>query len=89
MKSEHYDSNMKMREVIADTPVLLMALSRFNIPLGFGDETIAQVCARAAVDTNTWAIVSSPNPRGIVNRERAIRSTGVSAMTSLIFMLES
>ncbi|MBD5281542.1 MAG: helix-turn-helix transcriptional regulator [Bacteroides sp.] len=59
MKSEHYDSNMKMREVIADTPVLLMALSRFNIPLGFGDETIAQVCARAAVDTNTFLAVAS------------------------------
>lgn len=59
MKSEHYDSKMKMREAIADTPVLLMALSRFNIPLGFGDETIGEVCARAGVDTDTFLAVAS------------------------------
>lgn len=59
MKSEHYDAKMKMRDAIADTPVLLMALSRFNIPLGFGDDTIDEVCRRAEVDTNTFLAVAS------------------------------
>lgn len=59
MKTEHYDSKMKMREVISDTPVLLMALSRFNIPLGFGDDTIEEVCVRSGVDTDTFLAVAS------------------------------
>lgn len=59
MKSEHYDATMKMRDAIADTPVLLMALSRFNIPLGFGDDTIAEVCKRSGVDTDTFVAVAS------------------------------
>ncbi len=59
MKSEHYDAKMKMRDAIADTPVLLMALSRFNIPLGFGDDTIDEVCSRAEVDTDTFLAVAS------------------------------
>lgn len=59
MKSEHYDLKMKMRDAIADTPVLLMALSRFNIPLGFGDETIGEVCSRAGVDADTFLAVAS------------------------------
>lgn len=59
MKIEHYDSKMKMRDAIADTPVLLMALSRFNIPLGFGDDTIDDVCRSAGVDTDTFIAVAS------------------------------
>lgn len=59
MKLEHYDSKLKMREAIAESPALLMALSRFNIPLGFGDETIAEVCTNAGVDTDTFLAVAS------------------------------
>lgn len=59
MKPEHYHSNIKMRDLIAESPVLLMALSRFNIPLGFGDETIAEVCSKAGVDTDTFLAVAS------------------------------
>lgn len=59
MKSEHYDAKLKMRDAVADTPVLLMALSRFNIPLGFGDETIEEVCRDAGVDEDTFLAVAS------------------------------
>lgn len=59
MKTEYFDKTMKMREAIDDTPVLLMALSRFNIPLGFGDETIAEVCSHAGVDADTFIAVIS------------------------------
>ncbi|MDE6145455.1 MAG: hypothetical protein K2F96_04185, partial [Muribaculaceae bacterium] len=59
MKIEHYDAKMKMRDAIADTPVLLMALSRFNIPLGFGDDSIDEVCCNAGVDTDTFIAVAS------------------------------
>lgn len=49
----------KMRLAVAESPKLLMALSRFGIPLGFGDETIESVCCRAGVDTPTFLAVAS------------------------------
>lgn len=58
-KFAQFTPDTKMRDVIADTPVLLMALSRFGIPLGFGDESIDKVCRAAGVDTNTFLAVAS------------------------------
>lgn len=55
-----------MREVVADSPMLLMALSRFGIPLGFGDDTIAKVCERHGVDTGTFLAVASLVGRRVV-----------------------
>ena len=49
----------KMRSAVADSPKLLMALSRFGIPLGFGDDTIEAVCRRSGVDTPTFLAVAS------------------------------
>lgn len=54
-----YRSTDKLRDVVADQPLLLMTLSRFGIPLGFGDETVDQVCARVGVHTPTFLAVSS------------------------------
>jgi len=55
-----------MREVIADSPMLLMALSRFGIPLGFGDDSVGKVCQRAGVDVGTFLAVASLVGRRIV-----------------------
>lgn len=58
-KVNEFTAETKMRDVVADTPMLLMALSRFNIPLGFGDDSIAEVCTKAEVDVNTFLAVAS------------------------------
>lgn len=55
-----------MREVIADSPMLLMALSRFGIPLGFGEDSVAKVCERAGVDVGTFLAVASLIGRRVV-----------------------
>lgn len=55
-----------MREVIADAPMLLMALSRFGIPLGFGEDTVGKVCERAGVDVGTFLAVASLIGRRVV-----------------------
>ncbi len=55
-----------MREVIADSPMLLMALSRFNIPLGFGDGSVGKVCEQAGVDVGTFLAVASLIGRRVV-----------------------
>ena len=46
-----------MRGLLRDNNMLLMAVSRFDIPFGFGDDTVDGVCARANVDTNTFLAV--------------------------------
>lgn len=61
-----YRSSDKMREVVADAPVLLMALSRFGIPLGFGDDSVGKTCERAGVDTATFLAVASMVGRRVV-----------------------
>ena len=59
LKSREYRSNDRMRDIIADNTILLSALSRFEISLGFGDASIHDVCRRAGVDTNTFLAVTN------------------------------
>ncbi|MDE7388351.1 MAG: LuxR C-terminal-related transcriptional regulator [Muribaculaceae bacterium] len=48
-----------MRAAIADNNLLLMALSRFGIQLGFGDRTIERVCADSGVHCGTFIAVAN------------------------------
>ncbi len=48
-----------MRDLIDHNPMLLMALSRFGISLGFGDKTIADICAHQQVDCGTFLAVAN------------------------------
>ena len=54
-----YSGTDKMRDVVADSPMLLMALSRFGIPLGFSDDSVDEVCRRSGVHTPTFLAVAS------------------------------
>lgn len=48
-----------MRDIIADNPLLLPVLSRFGIPLGFGDSQVADVCKLNVVDCPTFLAVAN------------------------------
>lgn len=54
-----YAPGDKMRDIIADNNLLLMALSRFGIPLGFGDFSISKVCTDSNVDCGTFLAVAN------------------------------
>ncbi len=56
-KHSVYTSADKMSELICDNYPMLLVMSRFGIPLGFGDQTIAEVCADHGVDTGTFLAV--------------------------------
>lgn len=58
-KSEPYRASDKLRALIADNAQLLMALSRFGIPLGFGDKTVEEVCSHRGIDTRTFLSVAN------------------------------
>lgn len=47
----------RIRDLITDNNQLLMVLSRFDISLGFGDNTVEQVCRDNDVDTDTFLAV--------------------------------
>lgn len=58
-KISQYGPDDKMRDLIAHNNLLLMALSRFGISLGFADRTVAEVCADNGVDTPTFLAVAN------------------------------
>lgn len=54
-----YQSHERMRDVVDDNNLLLLVLSRFGIPLGFGDSTIRSVCHDNNVDITTFMAVAN------------------------------
>lgn len=54
-----YSAGQTMRSLISDNSLLLMALSRFGIPLGFGDKTVGEVCGQQEVDTSTFLAIAN------------------------------
>ena len=54
---KEYKSTDRMRDVVADNALLLPVMSRFGIPLGFGDSSVGHVCAAHNVDTPTFLAV--------------------------------
>lgn len=56
---EQYQPQHRLRDIIADNGLLLMALSRFGISLGFGDSTVADVCRSTGVDCDTFLAVAN------------------------------
>lgn len=60
MKTTHkYSSTDKMCNLICDNYSLLMVLSRFDLPLGFGDRTVQEVCDQHGVHCGTFLAVAN------------------------------
>ena len=70
IKTGEYAGEDKMISLISNDYRLLHVLSRFGIPLGFGDKTIKEVCEDEGVDCNTFlTVVNFMNDRNIGNSE--------------------
>jgi regulator of cell morphogenesis and NO signaling len=59
MKMHEYQISDRMRDIIDDNSSLLMVMSRFGIPLGFGDKTILEICTKHNVDEATFISVAN------------------------------
>ena len=59
MENESYGPDARLRDLVDDNNGLLLVLSRFAIPLGFGDASVSAVCADAGVDCNTFLAVAN------------------------------
>lgn len=58
-QGEPYRGDHLMRELIRDNSLLLMVLSRFDIPLGFGDMSVGETCSQHGVDASTFLSVAN------------------------------
>lgn len=56
-KTSKYAPTDKMSDLICGDYTLLQVLSRFDLPLGFGDKTVQEVCQENKVDCYTFLAV--------------------------------
>ncbi len=54
-----YTQSLKLRDIIADNSLLLMAISRFGLPLRLANQSVGEVCGSAGVDTATFLAVAN------------------------------
>lgn len=52
-----YNENDNLSALVTAEPELLLTLSHFGIPMGFGDKTIAQVCNEHGVDPQFFLLI--------------------------------
>ena len=52
-----FTSLSKMNDLIREDTSLLLTITRFGLPLGFGDKTVREVCLEQKVDTATFLAV--------------------------------
>lgn len=58
-QAKSYLPSQTMRSLISDNSLLLMALSRFGISLGFGDNTVEEICRRQGIDCPTFLAIAN------------------------------
>ena len=53
-KTNNYVPTDKMSDLICGNYTLLQVMSRFDLSLGFGDQTVQEVCRANGVDCKTF-----------------------------------
>lgn len=79
-----YKETDRMCDLICDHYPMLLVMSRFGIPLGFGDKSIREVCAENGVDTDTFLAVVN-----LLREEGTKADTGNVSVESLISYLRN
>ncbi len=55
--STGFSLNTRMSDLICDNYPLLLIITRYGIPLGFGEETLGQICEKHKVDASTLLLL--------------------------------
>lgn len=56
-KAKGYSKENTMREILRDNSLLVKTIGRFGFAFGFGDDSVASICAKNGVDTDTFLTV--------------------------------
>lgn len=83
-----YHPTDSMSELICDNYPMLLVMSRFGIDLGFGEDTIAEVCSKSGVDLDTFLSVVNLLILGN-RRDYKVDCKGVSLPTMIQYLKRS
>ena len=75
-----YRATDKMSDLICENYALLQVLSRFGVPLGFGDRSVKEVCEMNQVDCNTFLTVVNFLTEGGNRMQDHVKEISVSAL---------
>ena len=85
MSKRHlYSPTDKMSDIICDNYSLLQVMSRFGLPLGFGDYSVEEVCKSCQVDCNTFLSVANFINKG--HSRSSLPQTDISVETLMIYL---
>lgn len=85
MSKKHlYSPTDKMSDIICDNYSLLQVMSRFGLPLGFGDYSVEEVCKSSQVDCNTFLAVANFINKG--HSRSSFPQTDISVETLMIYL---
>ena len=85
MSKKHlYSPTDKMSDIICDNYSLLQVMSRFGLPLGFGDYSVEEVCKSSQVDCNTFLAVVNFINKG--HSRSSLPQTDISVETLMIYL---
>ena len=83
-KNGGYTGDDRMCDLVSDRFAVLQVMSRFGIALGFGDKTIAEVCAEHRVDTATFLAVVNMLLGGSYHSAHSVPELSVRALTDYL-----
>ena len=82
--SANYKDTDRMCDVICDEYHLLQMMSRFGIPLGFGEKTVKEVCSENGVDTTTFLAVANYMKNGADTADYYTDEVSVAALIAYL-----
>ena len=85
MSKKHiYIPSDKMADIICDNYSLLQVMSRFGLPLGFGDYTVEEVCHSHQVDCRTFLAVANFINKGYSRSSASIEDISVESLMTYL-----
>ena len=83
-KKQLYSSTDKMSDIICDNYRLLQVMSRFGLPLGFGDHSVEEVCKSSHVDCPTFLAVANFINKG--HSRSSLPQTEISVESLMVYL---
>lgn len=84
----YFTKNMKLADVILANHSLVLMLQRFNIELGFGEKTVADVCATYHIDCDFFLLICNVYTHNeYLPTDEELKNTDMSGLVS--YLVES
>lgn len=81
---QKYKHSDKMIDLISDNYSLLQVMSRFGLSLGFGDQTVKEVCEKKGVDCRTFLIVVNFKAEGFSRMDSSSDEISIPALVDYL-----